>query len=218
MPPETRAELVGGVVYMPSPVERRPRRARQRRRADGLFHYKRLTPGLRSPEQRRRSSSIDEGEPNRTVSSGFRRSWAARPASMRTVTSPARPSWSSRSPAPAARFDLEQKKADYERAGVLEYLVVELDPIASTGSSAAATASRTCPRSGRDLSLGGLPRLVARCRAPSSPSRRRAAARDQAWRRSQSATHAALVGETSIARHGLGRQAASQRSLSVRSV
>src|SRR5438270_7238905 len=48
MPPETRAELVGGVVYMPSPL--RDDHGEIDNYVSGwLFHYKCHTPGVRSP-------------------------------------------------------------------------------------------------------------------------------------------------------------------------
>ncbi len=48
MPPQTRAELVGGVVYMPSPVS--DDHGEPDNDVSGwLFHYKLFTPGVRSP-------------------------------------------------------------------------------------------------------------------------------------------------------------------------
>ncbi len=126
MPPETRAELVGGVVHMPSPL-----------RFDHgdvnidlsywLGHYQRFTKGVRSsnnatikldgagevqpdtqlriPAELGGRTTIDEG--------GYIR------GAPELIVEIAR---SSRA------FDLGAKKADYERAGVLEYVVVELDP------------------------------------------------------------------------------------------
>src|SRR5262245_57250897 len=48
MPPNTRAELVGGVVYMPSPVS--DDHGEPDNDVSGLlFHYKCFTPGVRSP-------------------------------------------------------------------------------------------------------------------------------------------------------------------------
>jgi hypothetical protein len=44
MPPETRAELVAGVVYMPSPI-RADHRGMSRPVAGWLVHYQRKTPG-----------------------------------------------------------------------------------------------------------------------------------------------------------------------------
>ena len=47
MPPSTRAELVGGVVYMPSPMS--GDHGEPNSDVSGwLFHYKLITPGVRS--------------------------------------------------------------------------------------------------------------------------------------------------------------------------
>src|SRR3954468_2245802 len=48
MPPDTRAELVGGVVYMPSPVSK-DHGETDNDVSGWLFHYKCHTPGLSSP-------------------------------------------------------------------------------------------------------------------------------------------------------------------------
>src|SRR6185312_9769746 len=46
MPPSTRAELIGGVVHMPSPL--RSDHGQNSRVVSGwLFHYQRFTPGVR---------------------------------------------------------------------------------------------------------------------------------------------------------------------------
>ena len=65
---------------------------------------------------------------NRTVSSGSRRSSEGRPTSMRKGYITGAPELVVEIARSSRSFDLNQKKADYERAGVLEYLVVELDP------------------------------------------------------------------------------------------
>ena len=126
MPPETRAELVDGVVYMPSPM--RHDHGQESRVVTGwLDNYQRLTPGvdggdgstlkldlrgepqadhhLRIPAEVGGQSDIDSGRLHR-----------------RCAGAGAEVARSTRS------FDLNAKKADYERAGVREYVVVELDP------------------------------------------------------------------------------------------
>jgi Uma2 family endonuclease len=126
MPPETRAELVGGVVYMPSPLSFD--HGEEANDLGGwLFYYKLFTPGVSSPNDA--TVKLDpKGEPqpdgqllipaelggqSRIDDEGY---IAGAPELIVEV------SRSSRS------YDLNQKKADYERAGVREYLVVELDP------------------------------------------------------------------------------------------
>jgi hypothetical protein len=125
MPPETRAELVGGIVYMPSPL-RYEHGTRDVPVSYWLGHYRRFTKGvesasivttilgergevqpdsqLRIPEELGGQTQIVEGYVT---------------GAPEMVAEIAR---SSRS------YDPGEKKTDYERAGVREYLVVELDP------------------------------------------------------------------------------------------
>jgi hypothetical protein len=126
MPPETRAELVDGVVYMPSPM-RHDHGQESRVVAGWLDNYQRLTPG------------VDGGD-----GSTLRLDLRAEPLADHHLRIPAAAGGQSHideegyiagAPelvAEVARstrsFDLNAKKADYERAGVREYLVVELDP------------------------------------------------------------------------------------------
>ena len=126
MPPDTRAELVGGVVYMPSPLSFDP--GEEDNDVTGwLFYYKAFTPGVHSPNDA--TVKLDpQGEPQpdcqlfispaaggqtRIDDAGY---IAGAPELIVEVARSSR------------TYDLNQKKADYERAGVLEYLVVELDP------------------------------------------------------------------------------------------
>ena len=126
MPPNIKAELVEGIVYMPSPM-RGDHGGTSRVTAFWLSHYQWKTPGvggedgctvkldlhgepqpdhmLRLPTELRGKTRIDDegyliGPPELLIE-------VAR---------------SSRS------FDLNEKKADYERAGVVEYVVFELEP------------------------------------------------------------------------------------------
>jgi Uma2 family endonuclease len=126
MPPNTKAELVAGVVYMPSPLS--DDHGEPDNDVSGwLFLYKVSTPGLRSPNNA--TVKLDElGEPQPDCQLRIPSELGGQThldekhfikGAPELVVEIAR---SSRS------FDLKQKKADYERAGVLEYLVVELDP------------------------------------------------------------------------------------------
>jgi Uma2 family endonuclease len=126
MPPETRAELVGGVVYMPSPM-RGDHGGTSPIVSGWFFYYRWKTFGvrcedgvtiklgrqgepqpdhvLRIPTELGGQTFVDDegyigGAPELVVEVGR----------------------SSRA------YDLKQKKADYEAAGVREYMVVELDP------------------------------------------------------------------------------------------
>jgi len=125
MPDGTRAELVGGRVYMPSPV--------------GLEHseydddvalwcglYKKATKGLRSGK----NATVILGRFGETQPDGHLRIPQALGGQTRIergyivgapelVIEVARASRS---------YDLNEKKAEYAEAGVLEYIVVELEP------------------------------------------------------------------------------------------
>jgi Uma2 family endonuclease len=126
MPPETRAELVGGVVYMPSPL-REDHGEIGKDVGYWLVHYKRFTPGVRSaanatvklgpfgePQPDSRLRIPPEAGGRSHVDAG---GYLVGPPEL--VVEVARSS---------RRFDLGPKKADYERAGVPEYVVVALDP------------------------------------------------------------------------------------------
>ncbi len=126
MPPSTRAELVGGVVYMPSPMSS-DHGDESRNVAGWLFHYQRKTTRVKGgdgttaklfkqsepqPDHHLRIPAVLGGHTH--VDAG---GYLVGPPELIVEVSR-----SSRS------FDLKQKKADYERAGVLEYVVVEIDP------------------------------------------------------------------------------------------
>jgi Uma2 family endonuclease len=126
MPPETRAELVGGVVYMPSPVS--DDHGEPDSNVSGwLFYYKLFTPGVRSPKDT--TVKLDpKGEPQPDCQLRI-------PGELGGQTRVDAEGYITGAPelvvevARSSRdYDLNQKKADYERAGVREYVVVELDP------------------------------------------------------------------------------------------
>jgi Uma2 family endonuclease len=125
MPPETRAELIGGVVVMMSPL-RNDHADTTSCLAGWLFNYRCGKPGLRSPDK----ATVlldDESEPQPDQQLRIRPEYGgqthleggyiAGPPEL--VVEVARSS---------RKHDLGPKFADYERAGVLEYVVVTLDP------------------------------------------------------------------------------------------
>lgn len=125
MPPGTWAELVGGTVYMPSPL-RNDHGENDQSLSYWLVHYKRYTRGLR-------------GGTNVTTILGGPREvqpdqqlWIPVEAGGLTrlidgyVTGP--PELVVEVARSSKPFDLGVKKNDYERAGVPEYLFVGLDP------------------------------------------------------------------------------------------
>jgi Uma2 family endonuclease len=125
MPSETRAELIGGVVYMPSPL------SLSHGNFDSLVItwlglYRRATPGVQAPS----NASVlldDQGEPQPDVllrivpecggqSRNEGKYLGGAPELIVEIASSSR------------RIDLGPKFEDYRRAGVLEYVVVALDP------------------------------------------------------------------------------------------
>jgi hypothetical protein len=126
MPPETRAELVDGVVYMPSPM-RHDHGQESRVVAGWLDNYQRLTPGVDGGDGSTLKLDL-RGEPQadhhlRIPAEVDGQSHID--AEGYVVGAPEFVAEISRS---TRSFDLNAKKADYRRAGVLEYLVIELDP------------------------------------------------------------------------------------------
>jgi Uma2 family endonuclease len=124
MPVGTWAELVGGVVHMPSPV--------------GLDHgefdddlafwygyYKRSTKGLRSGK----NATVILGEFGEVQPDGHLRIPEEFGGQTRIEGSyiAGAPELVVEIAESSRDYDLGAKKADYERAGVLEYLVVELE-------------------------------------------------------------------------------------------
>jgi Uma2 family endonuclease len=126
MPPETRAELVGGVVYMPSPM-RLDHGKPSRFVAGWLFQYESHTPGVEGADGA--TVKLDrKGEPQPDH-------LLLIPAALGGLSGVDEEGYLTGAPElivevsrSSRSYDLNQKKADYERAGVREYLVVELDP------------------------------------------------------------------------------------------
>jgi Uma2 family endonuclease len=125
MPDATWAELVGGRVYMPSPV----RNDHSEPDDDISYwygHYKRATKGLRSGK----NATVILGPFGETQPDGHLRIPQALGGQTRIergyivgapelVVEIARTSRS---------YDLNEKKTEYAQAGVREYVVIELDP------------------------------------------------------------------------------------------
>jgi Uma2 family endonuclease len=126
MPPETRAELVGGIVYMPSPM-RGDHGTTDQIVAGWVFNYQLQTPGVEGAGGATvKLDQKGEPQPDRQLfipaelggkvaldSEGY---FVGPPELVIEIARSSR------------AYDLGAKKADYERAGVQEYLVVELDP------------------------------------------------------------------------------------------
>jgi Uma2 family endonuclease len=125
MPADIRAELIGGVVFMPSPASDRHGTAHHLSNIwIGLYRYR--TPGLQSLNNA--TTILDDlGEPEPDVTLRIAPSHGGQsynvgkcvggaPELIVEVASSSRP------------IDLGPKLLDYERAGVLEYVVLALDP------------------------------------------------------------------------------------------
>jgi Uma2 family endonuclease len=125
MPEGTWAELVGGVVYMPSPV-RSEHGDYDEVVALWTASYRRKTKGLRGG----RNSTVildisGECQPDGQIRipeafggrTRIEEGYIVGPPELVTEIARSR-----------RYYDLNEKKTDYERAGVLEYVVFELDP------------------------------------------------------------------------------------------
>jgi Uma2 family endonuclease len=126
MPPETRAELVGGIVYMPSPM-RRDHGKESRFVSGWLDRYERFTPGIEGADGATvKLNVIGEPQPDHLL-------WILPECRGRSRVDAegyltGAPELVVEIARSSRHYDLNPKKADYERAGVREYLVVELDP------------------------------------------------------------------------------------------
>jgi Uma2 family endonuclease len=125
MPPGTRAELVGGRVYMPSPLGYE-HGARDSDLSDWLGHYKRFTKGVEKAHNATTQLG-NYGEPQPDIQlrlpeelggqSRIVGGYVAGPPELVVEVSKT-----------SRDHDLGAKKTDYERAGVRDYLFVGLDP------------------------------------------------------------------------------------------
>jgi Uma2 family endonuclease len=126
MPPSTRAELIGGVVYMPSPL-RDGHGWISKTAGTWLNMYRRRVRGLRAAE----NASVfldDAGETQPDVHLRMLQEFGGQThvnADDYVVGAPElvlEVGWSSR------KIDLGPKFEDYQRAGVLQYIFVGLKP------------------------------------------------------------------------------------------
>jgi Uma2 family endonuclease len=126
MPPETRAELVGGVVYMPSPLSLD--HGEEDNDVGGwLFQYKLFTPGVNGANNA--TVKLDrKGEPQPDCQLRIPRELGGRSYVDNEGYVAGAPELVVEIARSSRKFDLNAKKIDYERAGVLEYVVVEFKP------------------------------------------------------------------------------------------
>jgi Uma2 family endonuclease len=125
MPPETWAELVGGIVYTPSPV-RGEHGGMDDTVSYWLGHYRRFTRGLVSGKNVTTIlGESGECQPDSQLRIPEELGGQTRLVDGYVTGAPELVVEIARS---SRKYDLGGKKDDYERAGVKEYLVVELDP------------------------------------------------------------------------------------------
>jgi len=126
MPPSTRAELIGGVVYMPSPM-REDHGETGCNISGWLFHYRRFTQGLPSAGGATvMLSNSGEPQPDHILFIPEAFHGVSRINEKGYLTGP--PELIVEIARSSRAFDLGSKKQAYKRAGVPEYVVVELDP------------------------------------------------------------------------------------------
>jgi Uma2 family endonuclease len=124
-PPATRAELIRGVVYMPSPVGRDHGKATVKVGA-WLDHYEMRTPGVEVLDGA--TTMLDDlGVPEPDALLRILPEWGGQTRNWNSII--AGPPELVAEVSKATRYnDLGAKLDDYERAGVLEYLVRAFDP------------------------------------------------------------------------------------------
>src|SRR5438132_11241050 len=124
MPQGTRAELIGGVVHMPSPLK--PRHGRMHMRVNGwLSKYEDATPGVEAYDN---TTAIlgPESEPQPDT---YLIIAPAKGGQMRENADEyleGAPEFIAEVASSSESIDLHGKKSDYQKAGVKEYLVVAL--------------------------------------------------------------------------------------------
>ncbi len=124
-PPGSRFELIGGVVSMPSPVG--PEHARKTGPTMAwMLHYERFTAGVEALDNV--STAIGPGaEVQPDASLRIRAEAGGRTRSERALIVGA-PELIVEVAHASRAIDLGPKRIEYERAGVIEYVVVAIDP------------------------------------------------------------------------------------------
>jgi Uma2 family endonuclease len=126
MPPDSRAELIDGVVYMPSPM-RGDHGVTTRDTSGWLLHYQRYTPRVTGADGATAIlGEFGEPQPDCILYIPAALGGLSRIDEDGYITGP--PELVVEIARSSRKFDLGKKKRDYRRAGVPEYVVIELDP------------------------------------------------------------------------------------------
>jgi Uma2 family endonuclease len=124
MPEDARAELIGGIVFLPSPLNGPHSRAHVHL-THWLFTYERSTPGTETHDNATNLLD-DESEPQPDACLLITAPTAAQTSDQdQYIAGP--PELIAEVASSSQAIDLHRKRADYERAGVKEYLVVVLN-------------------------------------------------------------------------------------------
>lgn len=124
MPEGTRAELIGGIVYMPSPLKL-PHGRMHSRVSHWLANYEDTTPGVEAYDN---VTAIlgEESEPQPDVCLIIAPEKGGQMRVNKDEYLEGAPELIAEVASSSEFFDLHAKKDDYERAGVGEYIVVAL--------------------------------------------------------------------------------------------
>ena len=126
MPPRTRAELIGGVVHMPSPL-RYDHGGSSFLVVVWLGHYRKHTRGVRGADNVTAIlGNFGEPQPDCILRIPEALGGLTRVNAEGYLTGP--PELVVEVARSSRKTDLGDKKKDYRRAGVPEYVVIELDP------------------------------------------------------------------------------------------
>ncbi len=122
MPPDTRAELIGGIVYMSSP-QKRPHGKHHFKLSGWLLCYEEATPGI---EGHINTTQImaDDAEPQPDACLLILPEYGGQVWIDESEYLNGAPEWIAELSDSTESIDLNAKKRDYEAAGVREYVVV----------------------------------------------------------------------------------------------
>ncbi len=121
-PENVKAELIGGIVYMPSPV-RRPHAAHHAKLSFVLSLYETGTPGVEVLDNA--TTILDErGEPQPDLALRILPEFGGQSRDTIDLYVAGAPELLTEIAHSSEAIDLHQRRDDYERTGVLEYLVL----------------------------------------------------------------------------------------------